>query len=488
MALSPLPQATRSASDLQKTTPARGDSPRRRASAVSLLVSAVCFAGVLACLAWAFLSKQGPVRVLGATEVFFAAGALMLTGGLALNYFWLGLLGRPGKRAVPSLTAMGIRNCARRPRRSLSVIALLACGIFIVTAVGINRVAAPRDPGLRSSGTGGFRLMGETILPILVDLNSSETRRRIGTADENTGFVPIRVRDGDDASCLNLNRTHNPRILGVEPRELHDRGAFSFAAQLDPDGDYEGWLALQEKLDQNTIPAIADQTVIRWGLGKSLGDTLTYRDDAGRQFKIKLVGGLAASIFQGSIVIAAEQFRRRFPSTGSVRMFLVDNPAQTTLLADGLKRTLRDLGLELVRTEERLARFNRVQNTYLAIFFVLGGLGLMLGSIGLAVIVLRNVLERRSELAILRATGFSGRSVQWLVLCEHWLLLLAGSAVGLISAVIAVLPSVASSGMAISYGFLAGSIAAVVLTGALWITASTAAALRGPLLPSLRGE
>ena len=307
--------------------------------------------------------------------------------------------------------------------------------------------------------------------------------------EDSVSFVPVRLRPGDDASCLNLNRTSNPRILGIDPHTLQDRGAFTFAASLDAGAVSSGWLALLEPHDENTIPAIADQTVIRWGLGKSLGDTLIYRDDAGTQFKVKLIGGLEASVFQGSLIIADIEFRRKFPTTGSVRMFLADGPAESVpWLAERLQRGLRDLGLELLRTDELLARFNQVQNTYLSIFLALGGLGLILGSFGLAAIVARNVLDRRGELALLKATGFKDRSIVWLVLAEHWLLLLAGVVIGLASAVVAILPSVASGGAAISYGFSAAVVIAVVAIGAFWIVISTATALRGPLLPALRNE
>ena len=37
----------------------------------------------------------------------------------------------------------------------------------------------------------------------------------------------MRVREGDDASCLNLNRAQKPRLLGVKPELLTDR--FTFA-------------------------------------------------------------------------------------------------------------------------------------------------------------------------------------------------------------------------------------------------------------------
>ena len=75
-----------------------------------------------------------------------------------------------------------------------------------------------------------------------------------------------------------------------------------------------------------------------------------------------------------------------------------------------------------------------MQNTYLATFQSLGGLGLLLGTIGLAVVQWRNVLERRGELALLRAAGFPARMLAILVALENVLLLLLGLGVGLLAA------------------------------------------------------
>ena len=75
---------------------------------------------------------------------------------------------------------------------------------------------------------------------------------------------------------------------------------------------------------------------------------------------------------------------------------------------------------------------------------VLGGLGLVLGSIGLGLVVLRNMLERRGELAMLRAVGFDRGRLKRMVFHEHWGLMLAGLVCGVLAAVVAVVPTVQS--------------------------------------------
>jgi putative ABC transport system permease protein len=91
--------------------------------------------------------------------------------------------------------------------------------------------------------------------------------------------------EGDDASCLNLNRISQPAILGVEPEMLHDR--FTFATKMKEIGETDLWLALNQQFEDGTIPAIADQTVIQWGLGMKVGDILLYQNEIGRHAPLK---------------------------------------------------------------------------------------------------------------------------------------------------------------------------------------------------------
>ena len=51
-----------------------------------------------------------------------------------------------------------------------------------------------------------------------------------------------------------------------------------------------------------------------------------------------------------------------------------------------LESTLSDYGLDVVDTQQRLAGFLAIQNTYLSTFQMLGALGLLLGTAGLAVV------------------------------------------------------------------------------------------------------
>ncbi len=419
----------------------------------------------------------------GGLEVsFFIGGALLLVTGLAIC--WILLSRQVSASGVPNLTQVGARASSRRRGRSLAAVAMLACGIFLVIAVGANRHEARK------------RLVSwyiETTIPItdnLRDLDSYKrfnlrTRDDVGIEVPQYNFVSLRLHEGDEASCLNLNRAQQPRLLGINP-------AMFRSEKIVEDKSFSNLLSfLNRKEEDNAVPAIGDEATVRWALGKRVGDAVPYTDEHGKKFLIRIVGVFPNSVFQGSLLISENNFSKKFPSESGYRVFLVDFVAPLAgdiFFQSELSGALRDYGAEVQTIDDRLAQFQSVENTYLSIFQALGGLGLLLGSVGLGVVVLRNVLERRSELAILRAVGFSKRSLRWMVLSEHCLLLILGLATGVLAAAVAVFPALRSTWSGVPYGSLALTIAGLLASGVVWIWLATLAALRGNLLRALRKE
>jgi hypothetical protein len=434
---------------------------------------------------------------------FFGAGSLVLIAGLSFVSAWLARFsgtkqsGAAETGVLFTKLSLAVRSCARRRKRSLATVAMLACGSFLIVSIGVFRLDANRDATKRDSGTGGFALLGETTLPVVQDLNSTAGRDFFALNEQDlpgVNVVPFRVRAGDEASCLNLNRAQKPRLLGVKSEMLKER--FAFAKLVDRGFSEKPWEALKQfypKYDQplatNEIAAIGDANSIQWAMGKKVGDTIDYVDERGQPFKVRIVGAVANSILQGQLIVDEAEFVKRFPGESGYRMFLIDVPSNTaTQVSATLSRAMQDVGLELTPTTTRLNQFNAVQNTYLGTFQVLGGLGLLLGSVGLGIVVLRNVLERRSELAVLLAVGFRRIQVQRLLLVENGALLLLGLAIGIFAAAVAVLPSLLAPGAQFPFGSLAITLGAVLLNGAVWTWVATRCAVRGDLLAALRND
>ena len=121
-----------------------------------------------------------------------------------------------------------------------------------------------------------------------------------------------------------------------------------------------------------------------------------------------------------------------------------------------------------------------VQNTYISTFQSLGLLGLLLGTFGLATVQMRNVVERRGELALMRAIGFRRARLATLVLLENLVLLLGGIGAGAAAALLAVTPYWLVRQAGLPGGYLLLTLVAVTVIGMLTGLASVAAVLRTP--------
>ena len=138
---------------------------------------------------------------------------------------------------------------------------------------------------------------------------------------------------------------------------------------------------------------------------------------------------------------------KNFPGRGGYQHFWFSaHKEQQEYGVRHLKDRLFHYGLEAQATTQRLDKLKNVENTYLSIFQGLGGLGVILGTVGLLIVILRNLWECRAEQAILRAIGYSAQKLRGLAWHENikWVNwgLIIGSGAGLLS----VIPA-AQSGM-----------------------------------------
>lgn len=253
------------------------------------------------------------------------------------------------------------------------------------------------------------------------------------------------------------------------------RNAFTFAGtSIKSDNPWK----LLDNNQGESIPVIADDDTAQYILKVPVGGQLAIIDQLGRPRQLQLVATLSHSIFQSELLMGEANFRKLFPATGGAGLILIDcKPEDASELRKRLGTELDEYSVSVDTTEERLAAYQAVANTYLATFQMLGSLGLLLGTVGLAVVLIRTVLERKPEFALLACLGFQPRDRIRLILGENVFLLLLGLAVGTVSAVIAVLPAMLASGRSMNLTGLALTLVAVVVVGLL--ASSVAVALSG---------
>lgn len=431
--------------------------------------------------------------------MFFVIGIGTLTGALAGFASLLGSGGLVKLSGSPSAGEMklGVKNAARNRSRSVMTVSLIASATFVIVAVAAGKMDPTGDVPRAQSGNGGFTLVAQTNVPILYDINSVTGRSKLGFNPQDEAqmalldkarIVPFRMKPGENASCLNLYQTQLPTILGVPPdvlAQFNEEQRFQFA---DTPSSHP-WMLLNESLPENQIPVLGDMNTLMYSMHKGIGATIELPEELADRGSLQVMGMFANSIFQGMLVMDESHFHRLFPEQAGFQFFLIEvDPADAEGVSQLLESQLGDYGFDAERISERLADFLAVQNTYLSTFQTLGGLGLLLGTLGLATVMLRNVLERSQELALLRAVGFRGGQVARLVVWENVVLLGAGLVCGTVAALLAMSPHLMSSVSVVPWGSLVQLLGGVFIIGLLAVVVAVRAAVRMPILSTLRNE
>lgn len=404
-----------------------------------------------------------------------------------------------------SLSSLAMANARRSPLRSTLAIGLVATAAFLILSISVFRLSPTRE------GTGGFDLIGQTAQPLHQDLRAEDVRAELLGRDaesftkDNVRVVPFRMKGGDDASCNNLYQAMRPTVIGLSDQDSLD--GFGWAS-MEADSSEATWELLDVPAAgtvEDPVPVVIDQNTAMWSLQMrgGLGEVKAFDYGSG-DVHFRVVGLLAGSVLQGKLIIGERAFENVFPSSTGYQYFLFamqggdasesaaselsDRDDEVDEIAEVLESRLVDAGMDVQRADHVLAGLLAVQNTYLRTFQSLGALGLLLGTIGLAVAQLRSVLERRGELAVMRAVGFTRQRLAALVLGENTFLLAIGIGCGAVTAMMAVLPYAWLSGTNMPIMEPLGILLAILLFGTLAGLVAVWKVLTLPLIESLRAE
>jgi hypothetical protein len=473
----------------QNVEPLRLPEQRRR-SITSPIVYALWLLAIVSAIAAVYLHGESQAGA------FLAAGASVL---VALLLHVSQALKRPTLTTAPrrgfSMSQLIMRNLGRNSARSTLTLGLVAMACFLIVAISAFRLRPTEE------GTGGFQLLGESDLPVFVDVNDPQERDELLGNDasglEGTQVIGLRLQPGDDASCRNLYQPQRPRLLGITPAFIAhfddvNTTSFRFADSLAQSAEQRAnpWRLLGER-NSDAIPVVLDKNTAMYSLQLrgGVGEFFELDYGGGDPLRFRVVGLLANSVLQGSLLIGEADLLERFPEVAGYRFFLIRTPDGNQAQArQVLEEAWGDEGFVARDTRQVLAGLLAVQNTYLTTFQSLGGLGLLLGTLGLVAVQLRNVFERRSELALLRASGYSQRRLGQLVMGEHLALLLGGLGIGVMAALVAVLPHAWTADVRPPWLTLAWLLSVILGAGALTGYLALRPVVRAPLMDALRSE
>ncbi len=426
---------------LRRATGRNADKFRLHSSKVDLFLLIFLSGSAIGAFVISILSEK-PSIILA-----FASGTLLFISMiLVLRYYYTSNRGKAADSGAKYYRMFYAFNSSQAIAPALFV----AAGIFALVVTGANRQVLNGKMLLPSGGTGGYLIWAESALPVKTDLNTPVGRKEFGFDDpelKEIRFVQAGRVSGDDASCLNINHVLTPPLLGIDPSEFISRGSFSFASRLKQQGDDVPWKQLNIETGANIIYGIADQTVLEWSLKLKTGDTLKYRSENGQILNIIICAGLRSSVFQGYLLIGEKSLKKYFPSVPGNSVFLAEGKQEfAAVYRDAINERLSGYGISAEPAGEKLASFFTVTNTYIEVFMVLGILGLILGSAGFGLVLVRNLNERKREFAIMAAMGYSAGVIRKYLMKDQIVILSWGVITGVVSAITATSASIRSGG------------------------------------------
>ena len=364
--------------------------------------------------------------------VFFIAGGLLLLlfPVLAIIFIKLAIIKRQKSFSIKHFILGSINY---NLSRTVSIILITSLSVFMIVSIGGNKLITNTTNS--QVGTGRYEISINTAQAISPQQDNYSESWQI----PDSKILPIRIKEGDEASCLNLNQVRNPRIAGVDSKILSSELRFKIVEEVQKGA---GWEILDSQLPNRNIPAISDKGVLKWSMGLRTGDSLDIKAEDGQIYSLVFMSALSSSIFQGSVLISEENFLKLFPSSKGYNRFLIDLPdsenSQDSVKI--LKRILRSYGPVVRNSIDILDEYYSVQNSYISIFFQLGLMAVIFAVAGISILLLKKIQEERNEISIQRVIGFRKRMVFKQLFAENFITILYGIFAGVVSSIIALLP------------------------------------------------
>lgn len=381
------------------------------------------------------------ITVLQSLAVFMVIG-VVLVGTFALwGNFLLANNGNPNT-ANFNTSQLKWKTILANKKQAVLAFFSLAMGVFIVFSVGLSRQDFS-DHSKILNGTGGYTLWCESSIPVYHDMNSPEGKAKLRLNDlpSDAEVLQCLRHQTDEASCLNLNKVSTPTVLGVDMRQLA-ASHFKIQQSLN-DRHREQLFAQMQTAPDSVYPALVDATVLQWSLVKSIGDTLHYQADNGKDIAVRIVGTIANSVFQGNILMDRNLLAEIWKENSGSEVFLVKTKEEEIQSTKNLlAQALNDYGVIVSTTNDRLRQFNTVTDTYLSIFMTLGGLGLLLGIFAFIIVIRKNLAIRESEIRLYLTLGFNSDKIVRLLYHENLIVPVYALVAGIIGSLVAVAPNI----------------------------------------------
>ena len=378
----------------------------------------------------------------------FVTGIIMVGGllmAVLLNAdFLVAILRRLlGKRADASpVVRIGTDYPTRQPGRtavSLTIFALVVFTMVAIAAAGSTVQGSLNDEVATESGGYTFFGYSDVAMPNLwgnISANATLAPLFSNAVPLVTGAIQVNV--SGYASNPYRDSIYSAPTGGPLQGNFYDTNQFSFQSTL---GGMSPSAAFQA-VATNPSDAIVDETYANVANAFATGSAAHPKLNVGDSIEIAapngthpthltVVGILSQSVITGVWVNPATAASMGYATENAY--FLTVTPGKSATLAsqDALRAFFRE-GLVLFNIPGLLATSISTTEGFIGLLEIFVGLGLAVGIAAMGIFALRAVVERRREIGVLRATGFTQSMVLRALFLEYSFVTVLGVAIGVV--------------------------------------------------------
>src|SRR3989441_3881063 len=387
---------------------------------------------------------------------FVMVGVILVGSGILIAVFNVSealraLLRRANRGAGRPVLKTAVSYPTDKRFRTGMTVAMFALILFMVTLISMLQglQAASLDSFVQQQ-SGGYDVIAYTTsygeIPNFrqrLQDNFSESLFAGGwNGTSSASVMPAKVQ------AVGGNRTYDYTLWGVD-NFLIQSNQYDFTSFLpsyinESSGVREALVTREQvwlSLRYNHTLAIVDRTAAgpnqfvpdESRLRVAPGDSIRAFDAAGRTVNLTIVGVLEQALqFTSGVFVDQSVVRGVFPvqERYTAYFFQMAPGVDVGAFRTDLERTFFVYGLRTIDIREQIGQAFGASPEVLTLMQAYLGIGLLVGIAGLAVITLRAVVERRTQIGALRAIGFTRAMVLWTFLVEIALIAVLGIGIG----------------------------------------------------------
>jgi putative ABC transport system permease protein len=411
----------------------RADVPRRRlAPAMAGLLAAYYTYTYFAIQEYANIPEAnvvGPVR-----GVLLTLCVVVLVVHWNAMARWLGrTMARTRRLRAVALPAMSYP--LHRKFRTGMTLAMFSVVILSIGFFSIFGALFQTDPDRQ---TGGYTIEARTTLSVpdlaeydrgLVPAGTLTAREHlVAYVTEDPGFITV---SGDRPGTYGETRQN---VFGYDPSFASSQRFRLLFRDANYTTDEDAYRAVVEG-DGLVIASYQYSTNSRGqDLSHTVGETLSmHLGDEELQFRII---GIQEQYHHPGVFLPKPLVKGLFPTTEDLYLYRTAQGVDAAETAKLLEQNYREVGMDAQASREEVLREQESFRQILGAMKLFLGLGLVVGVLSLGIITSRSVLERRQEIGMLRALGFTGSQVRRIFFIEMSFTLLLGALIGLACAIV----------------------------------------------------